>query len=1785
MIKKVIAFFLLFCFIAEQSGFAQMAGQMPVPAYLSSFNSPDRFRPMHLRSIMIDPQTKFIDLILDKGDISDPKISAIEETTRKLLEYFRTGLVLPNSLFWVNLRPDSPKDVIDPYLENTDLGRVLLESDLKMKKDMAMFTSPDTREGRQYWDALYKKAEQIYGPEDITIPTLTRPWIVPGEIILGQSKDGVYIYKAALKVMLEQDYLKDSVFFSFEDERARQMNDFSSSLIRKLVIPKLTKEINSSKRYSDLRQVYYSLILAQWFKKRHEGGQSALAVKIDSRDMAGLKSSSIWKKESYYNEYKRSFNNGEYNRQEAFDGIYGRTIRSYFSGGMSFVRPDAMVPVPLSLPAGPDTVAVRVDPDTGRVYTVEPGRGADGVSKGPRDGGESGSMSIGAYTENALQYEPVNPQNAPLDISLSEYLRKINIISRDERLTGYREEQNWKHSGGETYLASATVFGNDASGMFFQRKYAAKAIVTEDANETAKTWLHRRIILREMGIPIPEFYSYYKGVIHEKWIDMAVDSSKSSRDFFLPGGIPEPAHIKQLAEIAATLDVLGFSIKMSGGILDAGFIRDLRRDETTIYYDDFGEDLGEDLADGVAGTQARGRDQFFKYLGQWMAQKELSLYYDEALEAAKMRLEKVGASRQQRRSFSAAFLKHSAHAQTGVVTIGLHADVTALAPIGQDRRLVRSFRDGGTADLFKNSDEIPGVIEKIYKKIEDKTGAYRKEMLGQGRDFSVDVSPRSESVRAVTYTLPLLFGETVDIQLFVLSDKLFAHYNKVSQASFAGEYWEGPEQGFIVIGESSLAAASSGSAIARKTIFHEFLHLLYEKLRPTERFYTGKSIIFSEWLSWILPEIHFGEISALNVRERIRVINEGYLKDPRINSGFSVSGLKEFERQNMRVGSMIADIVSGEADKKKLLDIFEYSLMGSFLDQNGRVIEKRVDTYDEFESYLVEKTFSIGLAAEGNGPESRDGGREFIGQDKLASLSGHIANIEQLRGLAFDQALTVAGELTEESDLSPEKARLYASMLDPRADNKLSPGFLNPWSRLQNMLATSAHSRTAVKVNEFVRNIIDADPDTVSDGAISVAGDADIETFPELLRDIIANWLTNGKKYYKNWDLAEKEPLNIAFKISESAVKGFVRIEYRDNGPGMREDVLEYHLTGRGILPEMDVQGGINRTGQGSLIILSKLDDLGGKYVLEECESTPGNGARLTIDVPVSGAPQIGADIADTYSVIKHDLINILTPWISLQDLIPETGNVESLYASINGIRSELDIITSIIPKKATQRDGGEIFVFSTEELERYITQTMDNLNADNIKRSLERLWGANSLSARNQNVPLTAIVPSSQPYINLEELGARIYESRKRSETETPVILIEMYRDRKLQFTVLDGHHRVAAAFIDDRQFVPAIVISALNISEDIIAKSKNLNRSGRSISQINVRLPDGRQLPLEEVKKNFDVGQDVLSSGVKFNLDGGVVIGTIGLKMGVFAVEDERGGSLATMKIFRFADKKVSSYDRLVFVKNAGSPAKEINNPRYVGDLMKLAVASTSADPFDANWRRSLGREKTAEVLALSGIDYIMARNLMVVEDSAGYKLLVPSKTSDSGPAKVEFVDLPQSLNDEMGLFLRLDEMDWQSASRAVKAAAFDKNSFLKKIALFADDPFKKRDEQTKLSGMNDGGQLQEDNGKGGIDFRNLPAFDRFLNVSVPVVPAALPDSVSGVFDEQWDSIQKKIRSSGSMPYDQIREYILACKKENALQQANRALLFIAKILRMEEEQAVPTAKEIKEILIAMK
>jgi hypothetical protein len=104
MLKRLATFLVIFCFLFEQCGFAQVAAQALVPTHLSGLLSSDRFHPIQLRSLSYNHSLRTFDVMVDKGDQASLSVKEQRIAAQQLFSYFQIGLRLPNSMFWVNLR-------------------------------------------------------------------------------------------------------------------------------------------------------------------------------------------------------------------------------------------------------------------------------------------------------------------------------------------------------------------------------------------------------------------------------------------------------------------------------------------------------------------------------------------------------------------------------------------------------------------------------------------------------------------------------------------------------------------------------------------------------------------------------------------------------------------------------------------------------------------------------------------------------------------------------------------------------------------------------------------------------------------------------------------------------------------------------------------------------------------------------------------------------------------------------------------------------------------------------------------------------------------------------------------------------------------------------------------------------------------------------------------------------------------------------------------------------------------------------------------------------------------------------------------------------------------------------------------------------------------------------------------------------------------------------------------------------------------------------------------------
>ena len=108
----------------------------------------------------------------------------------------------------------------------------------------------------------------------------------------------------------------------------------------------MTTEVNENKNFAQLRQVYNSLILATWYKKKIK--DSILEqVYADKNKVAGVNIDDPKEKEKIYQQYLRAFKKGVYNYiKEDVDPVTQETIpRKYFSGGEELIDIDKAMEV------------------------------------------------------------------------------------------------------------------------------------------------------------------------------------------------------------------------------------------------------------------------------------------------------------------------------------------------------------------------------------------------------------------------------------------------------------------------------------------------------------------------------------------------------------------------------------------------------------------------------------------------------------------------------------------------------------------------------------------------------------------------------------------------------------------------------------------------------------------------------------------------------------------------------------------------------------------------------------------------------------------------------------------------------------------------------------------------------------------------------------------------------------------------------------------------------------------------------------------------------------------------------------------------------------------------------------------------------------------------------------------------------------------------------------------------------------------------------------------------
>ncbi|MFH0754075.1 MAG: hypothetical protein V2A70_05870 [Candidatus Omnitrophota bacterium] len=333
------------------------------------------FSPPLLKGIKVYANDPFrFDFILDRGvgaglvpalDKGRPQVSPLHDESNRLIKYFLAALTVPEKDLWVNLSPYEKDRIVPEFFGQTEMGRDLLAQDYILKQVTASVIFPEGDVGKRFWTKVYAAMQDKYGTTDIPVDTFNKVWIVPEKAEVYEHGNAAYVTRAHLKVMLESDYLarvetlratslhKDSsgeltknilreIPASTEDIfKTSRDSLLVKQLMQEIIIPILEKEVNEGENFAQLRQVYNSLILATWYKRKMAGAihESPLRAYVDHQKIVGVDIADKGEKEKIWQQYVEAFRKGVFNyiNDESVGGIHESPQplipRQYFSGG------------------------------------------------------------------------------------------------------------------------------------------------------------------------------------------------------------------------------------------------------------------------------------------------------------------------------------------------------------------------------------------------------------------------------------------------------------------------------------------------------------------------------------------------------------------------------------------------------------------------------------------------------------------------------------------------------------------------------------------------------------------------------------------------------------------------------------------------------------------------------------------------------------------------------------------------------------------------------------------------------------------------------------------------------------------------------------------------------------------------------------------------------------------------------------------------------------------------------------------------------------------------------------------------------------------------------------------------------------------------------------------------------------------------------------------------------------------------------------------------------------
>jgi hypothetical protein len=211
----------------------------------------------------------------------------------------------------------------------TNAGKAMLEADFQMKRTEGRLLNPDTATGAEFWREMDQAGFTC---------SLSRSWIVPGQVEVREDGDSLYILKASLDVKTAPISLPNDDPDACP-EQSPTSTARKNAIETRLILPKVVKAVNTAPEYAPVRRAFTARIVAQWIRDRHaEGKATSFDQVLDSGNLGPAQLTGDWKPKQVWDDYVKSLRGKEFTYEKTTREGNQLVRHQYVTGGVDLTN-------------------------------------------------------------------------------------------------------------------------------------------------------------------------------------------------------------------------------------------------------------------------------------------------------------------------------------------------------------------------------------------------------------------------------------------------------------------------------------------------------------------------------------------------------------------------------------------------------------------------------------------------------------------------------------------------------------------------------------------------------------------------------------------------------------------------------------------------------------------------------------------------------------------------------------------------------------------------------------------------------------------------------------------------------------------------------------------------------------------------------------------------------------------------------------------------------------------------------------------------------------------------------------------------------------------------------------------------------------------------------------------------------------------------------------------------------------------------------------------------------